>query len=129
MSGDSGIERLIRPDLVAFDGYSSRKSPENLEGELEVPLESVIKLDANENPYGCSPRVNQALVSCREMNTYGDAGQHEQSLWGWLAHIPGLSVVVPSNPADAGRLMLTAINADHPVIYLEHKLLGTDRGS
>ena len=33
---------------------------------------------------------------------YGDAGQHEQSLWGMLAHIPGLNVVVPSTPADAG---------------------------
>ncbi len=54
---------------------------------------------------------------------YGDGGQHEQTLWGWLAHIPGLNVVVPSNPADAGQLMLSAIEADHPVIYLEHKLL------
>ena len=54
---------------------------------------------------------------------YGDGGQHEQSLWGWLAHIPGLNVVVPSNPADAGQLMLSAIEVDHPVIYLEHKLL------
>jgi pyruvate dehydrogenase E1 component beta subunit len=54
---------------------------------------------------------------------YGDGGQHEQSLWGWLAHIPGLMVVVPSNPADAGGLMLSAIQADHPVIYLEHKML------
>lgn len=54
---------------------------------------------------------------------YGDGGQHEQTLWGWLAHIPGISVVVPSNPADAGRLMWSALNADHPVVYLEHKLL------
>jgi len=54
---------------------------------------------------------------------YGDAGQHEQSLWGWLAHIPGLAVVVPSTPADAGGLMLAAIEYESPVIYLEHKLL------
>jgi pyruvate/2-oxoglutarate/acetoin dehydrogenase E1 component len=54
---------------------------------------------------------------------YGDGGQHEQSLWGWLAHIPGLSVVVPSTPADAGGLMLTAIEHEGPVVYLEHKLL------
>ncbi|MFX0003586.1 MAG: alpha-ketoacid dehydrogenase subunit beta [Candidatus Hodarchaeota archaeon] len=54
---------------------------------------------------------------------YGDAGQHEQSLWGWLAHIPGLNIVVPSNPADAGGLMLSSIYADDPVIYFEHKLL------
>jgi pyruvate dehydrogenase E1 component beta subunit len=54
---------------------------------------------------------------------YGDGGQHEQSLWGWLAHIPGLTVVVPSTPADAGGLMLAALRHDGPVIYLEHKLL------
>ncbi len=54
---------------------------------------------------------------------YGDGGQHEQSLWGWLAHIPGLIVLVPSNPADAGGMMLSAIQHPGPVIYLEHKLL------
>lgn len=54
---------------------------------------------------------------------YGDGGQHGQSLWGWLAHIPGLAVVVPSNPADAGGLMLGALGFDDPVIFLEPKLL------
>ena len=54
---------------------------------------------------------------------YGDGGQHEQSLWGWLAHIPGIAVVVPSNPADAGGLMYTALNYDGPVVFMEHKLL------
>jgi pyruvate/2-oxoglutarate/acetoin dehydrogenase E1 component len=54
---------------------------------------------------------------------YGDGGQHEQSLWGWLAHIPGLTVLVPSTPADAGGLMLAALRHDGPVLFLEHKLL------
>jgi pyruvate/2-oxoglutarate/acetoin dehydrogenase E1 component len=54
---------------------------------------------------------------------YGDGGQHEQTLWGWLAHIPGLTVVVPSEPADAGGLMLASVQHDGPVVYLEHKLL------
>lgn len=54
---------------------------------------------------------------------YGDGGQHMQSLWGWLAHIPGLTVVVPSTPADAGGLMLAALEHNGPVIYMEHKLL------
>jgi pyruvate dehydrogenase E1 component beta subunit len=44
-------------------------------------------------------------------------------LWGWLAHIPGLTVIVPSTPADAGGLMLAALQHDGPVIFLEHKLL------
>jgi len=54
---------------------------------------------------------------------YGDGGQHEQSLWGWLSHIPGLKVVVPSTPADAGGLFLSSILDEGPVIFLEHKLL------
>ena len=54
---------------------------------------------------------------------YGDGGQHEQSLWGWLAHIPGLSVLVPSTPADAGGLMLSAVEHEDTVVYFEHKLL------
>jgi pyruvate dehydrogenase E1 component beta subunit len=54
---------------------------------------------------------------------YGDGGQHEQTLWGWLAQVPGLKVVVPSNPADAGGLMLSAIEDEGPVLFMEHKLL------
>ena len=54
---------------------------------------------------------------------YGDGGQHEQSLWGWLAHIPGLTVIVPCTPADAGGLMAAALMHDGPVIFLEPKLL------
>ena len=54
---------------------------------------------------------------------YGDAGQHEQALWGLLAGIPGLGVVVGSTPADAAGLMLSAIEAPGPVVVLEHKLL------
>ena len=54
---------------------------------------------------------------------YGDGGQHEQALWGWLAHVPGLAVIVPSTPADAGGLMLAALEYEGPVIFMEHKLL------
>lgn len=54
---------------------------------------------------------------------YGDGGQHAQALWGWLAHIPGLTVLVPSTPADAGGLMMAALQHDGPVLFLEHKLL------
>jgi pyruvate/2-oxoglutarate/acetoin dehydrogenase E1 component len=54
---------------------------------------------------------------------YGDGGQHGQSLWGWLAHIPGLTVIVPSTPADAGGLFLAALKHDGPAIFLESKLL------
>jgi len=47
---------------------------------------------------------------------YGDAGQHEQALWGLLAGVPGLSVVVPSTPADAAGLMLARPARSGPVL-------------
>ena len=57
---------------------------------------------------------------------YGDGGQHGQSLWGTLASIPGLTVVVASNPADAYGLMTTALSHDGPVVFMEPKLLSED---
>jgi len=70
-----GIDKLIRPELVTLGGYAPHKSPETLEGKVEVPVESIIKLDANENPYGCSPRVRQALAEYKNWQIYPDAGQ------------------------------------------------------
>src|SRR5487761_1877464 len=52
---------------------------------------------------------------------YSDAAQHSQCLWGTFAHLPGMKVVVPSNPADAKGLMISAIRDDNPVVYMFHK--------
>ncbi|TNC29158.1 alpha-ketoacid dehydrogenase subunit beta [Amycolatopsis alkalitolerans] len=52
---------------------------------------------------------------------YSDGAQHSQCLWGTFAHLPGMKVVVPSNPADAKGLMTAAIRDDNPVVYLFHK--------
>ena len=54
---------------------------------------------------------------------YSDGGQHEQTFWGQLAAYPGVSVVCPSTPVDAAGLMLSAIEDDGLVVFLEHKLL------
>ncbi|MCH3915837.1 MAG: alpha-ketoacid dehydrogenase subunit beta [Acidaminococcaceae bacterium] len=56
------------------------------------------------------------------------AAQHSQSLEAWLTHVPGLKVVYPSTPQDALGLMLSAIDDDNPVIYVEHKGLYTMKG-
>lgn len=52
---------------------------------------------------------------------YSDGAQHSQCLWGTFAHLPGMKVVVPSNPADAKGLMTSAIRDDNPVVYVFHK--------
>jgi len=85
-----GIEKLIRSHLVDFVGYAPSTSPETLQGKVEVPVENIVKLDANENPYGCSPRVQQALATYPYLNIYPDAGQTE--LRKLLAEYTGVAV-------------------------------------
>ncbi|MBT4116897.1 MAG: alpha-ketoacid dehydrogenase subunit beta [Rhodospirillaceae bacterium] len=48
--------------------------------------------------------------------------QHSQSLHAWLAHIPGLKVVMPATPADAKGLMKAAIRDNNPVIFAEDRM-------
>jgi acetoin:2,6-dichlorophenolindophenol oxidoreductase subunit beta len=56
------------------------------------------------------------------------ASQHSQSLYPIFTHIPGLKVVVPSNPYDAKGLMIASIRDDDPVIFFENKVLYTVEG-
>src|SRR5258708_2865320 len=58
----------------------------------------------------------------------GAAAQHSESLENWFVHIPGLKVVMPSNPYDAKGLLLASIDDNNPVIFVEHKLLYKTKG-
>jgi pyruvate dehydrogenase E1 component beta subunit len=51
------------------------------------------------------------------------AAQHSQCYSAWYAHIPGLKVVCPSNPADAKGLLKAAIRDPNPVLVLENEML------
>jgi 2-oxoisovalerate dehydrogenase E1 component beta subunit len=48
---------------------------------------------------------------------------HSQSIEAFYAHVPGLKIVVPSTPADAKGLLLSAIDDPDPVMFLEPKKL------
>jgi 2-oxoisovalerate dehydrogenase E1 component len=54
--------------------------------------------------------------------------QHSQSLEALLAHVPGLTVVLPSTPADTYGLLRTAIQDPNPVVFIEHRLLYGTKG-
>jgi pyruvate dehydrogenase E1 component beta subunit len=62
------------------------------------------------------------------LRTQGGAGeragaQHSQSLEAWLAHVPGLKVVMPSCAVDAAGLLQSAIADPNPVVFVENKAL------
>jgi len=59
---------------------------------------------------------------------FGSAAQHAQALWPIFSHVPGLKVVLPSNPYDAKGLLIQAIRDDDPVMFLEHKVLYNEKG-
>ena len=104
----AGLRPVVEIMLVDFAGVA-----------MDALLNHAAKVESFSGGQWKVPLVVRAACG----GGYGDGGQHEQSLWGWFSHIPGLTVVVPSTPADAAGLMLAAINHEGPVIYLEHKLL------
>ncbi|MEN8137633.1 MAG: pyruvate dehydrogenase complex E1 component subunit beta [Bacteroidota bacterium] len=62
----------------------------------------------------------------------GSAGQlaatHSQSFENWYANVPGLKVVVPSNPYDAKGLLKASIKDEDPVIFMESEQMYGDKG-
>lgn len=58
----------------------------------------------------------------------GAAAQHSQCLEAWFMHVPGLKVVMPSTPYDAKGLLISSIQDDNPVVFLEHKMLYASEG-
>jgi pyruvate dehydrogenase E1 component beta subunit len=88
--------------------------------------------------YGLDPIINEAanwhymfggrssvpVVVWAIINRGGEqAAQHSQALQSLFTHIPGLKVVMPSNPYDAKGLMVSAVRDENPVIYLDERWL------
>jgi histidinol-phosphate aminotransferase len=85
------IQTLIRPHLVAsLEPYIPIEPFEVLSARLGRPPEAIIKLDANENPYGPSPKVRTALANLPYAHIYPDPAS--TALRAALAKSTGLPV-------------------------------------
>jgi acetoin:2,6-dichlorophenolindophenol oxidoreductase subunit beta len=70
------------------------------------------------------------LVLRTAIGVGGNLGpQHSQSFHAWVAHIPGLKVVMPSDAADAKGLMAAAIRDDDPVLFFEGRSSYNTKGA
>ncbi len=66
------IEELLRPDVFEMEEYTPIVPFEVLSARLGLPAERIIKLDANENPYGPSPKALAALANHQGYHIYPD---------------------------------------------------------
>lgn len=77
MISSKHIEKLIRAELKTMKSYTPIEPTDVLSRRIEVPTEKIIKLDGNENPYGCSARVKQTLAEYAYYHLYPDPEQRQ----------------------------------------------------
>jgi histidinol-phosphate aminotransferase len=87
--------------------YTPVDPAEVLTARASVPAEQTAKLDGNENPYGCSPRVQRALAEFSDYNRYPDPDQRvvRKALAGYLKVNPG-SIVAGAGSDDLIDIIL-----------------------
>jgi len=73
--------------------------------------------------YKTGGKMTAPIVIKTTAGALGQGVAHSQCLEAWLMSVPGIKVVAPSTPGDAYGLMKTALRADGPVVYIDHKRL------
>lgn len=86
LTTDHGPAAPIRPDVASMPAYAPVEPPEVWAARLGIAPERLVKLDANENPYGPSPRARRALAGLGCAHIYPDPSQRalRAALSEWL---------------------------------------------
>ena len=94
------VGRLIRPHLATADRFASVDPPEVLARRAGAPEDRIIRLNANENPYGPSPAVAKAIASSR-LHLYPDPMQRRvrKALSGYVGLDPA-NIVLGSGSGE-----------------------------
>jgi histidinol-phosphate aminotransferase len=85
---DADILSLVQPHLRSAPPYIPVEPPDEVAQRVGLPVERIVKLDANENPYGPSPKAAEALARAKNYHIYPDPEQ--RSLRKALAAYVGL---------------------------------------
>ena len=70
-----GARDLVREHLLRMPGYEPVEPIDVVAKQLGIPEGQIVKLDANENPYGPSPKVREALERYEMYHIYPDPAQ------------------------------------------------------
>ena len=95
---------------------------------LMLAMNQLVNIAAKSR-YMYGGQVNVPIV-VRSMigKSWGQGAQHSQGLYSMFMNVPGIKVVMPTNPHDAKGTMIAAIRDNDPVIYTDHRLLHYQTG-
>src|ERR671938_878344 len=108
----------VRRTVATMSPYSGPEDPEHLAKRLGRPIESIIKLDANENPYGPSPLVQEVLSTFNGYSIYPDAAQRTPRalLAGYVGVPPELLILTNGGDELIDLLMRAYLDPGDEVI-------------
>ena len=97
---DPPCRALLNPHLADLEAYAPIEPFEVLSTRLGIPAERIVKLDANENPYGPLPAVTEALARYPHFHIYPDPAQSElRDALGAFIGVPAAHIL-PGHGAD-----------------------------
>ena len=138
LAEEFGTQRVINTPIseAAITGVAIGAAQSGMRPVLEIMFIDFITLALDQLVNGAAKAHFMSggqLTVPLVLRTQGGAGQrgaaqHSQSLESWLAHVPGLKVVMPSRACDAAGLLASAIADPNPVVFIENKTLYFRRG-
>ena len=103
---------LVRPHLLDLEPYTAVEPPEKLAARVGIAESDVVKLNANENPYGPSPAVLEALANLHRVHIYPDPSQTAmREAVGRHARVDPACVVVGNGSDELIDLLFRAVLA------------------
>lgn len=101
------IKRLIRRHIASIEPYKPIEPLEVLADKIGISPDKIIKLDGNENLYGCSPRIQKALEKYSLYHIYPDSAHQKirKSLEGYVG-VDAEYIVVGSGSDELIDLIL-----------------------
>ncbi len=110
MTTHSENSGLVRSGVEHLEPYVPVESPESLAGRLGMPIDMILKLDSNENPYGCSVSVQEALGAFDRFHHYPDAqAKRLRERLGIYAGVKSEAVIVGNGSDELIDLILLSI--------------------
>lgn len=95
---------------------------------ITIPMDMIVNHAAkqlyNSGGQNCCPIVFRTAAG----GGRSGGALHSQFIPSWFMHMPGLKVVVPSNPLDAKGLMISSIRDNNPVVFIEPRMLYAAKG-